>query len=250
MKKALSIEVQMLGVKDHRCEWCSVSAPIWQIVNLPQTYPWSVGQRSRQRLARLIPPNEFAAIFAVPGGALINRNLRVKLAPRLSGQNRELAAALALWIITEWGGIRRGKEAIVTWSSSLADYNDLSVSKFVESQGNHRISSWSKLLAFANYAHHAIYDARTAVALNCALAHIKDSRRFHMPTSRNKLVSDAQKLTLQEENFEARGYRHYLELLKCFVAETGQVDLLSAEMILFANAPNLAKGFVTQMHAP
>jgi hypothetical protein len=241
----------MLAEVNHNCEWCDVAPAIWQIVNLRQSYPWPVSQSCRDRVAALIPHDEWAAIFAVDDWALVNRNLRVTLAPHLSGPDRSHAAAVARWIVRDWGGIRRGPEETINhWSDTFGTYGDVAVSGFIEHQGTYRISSWSKLLAFADHANHAIYDARTAVALNCALAQLNDLRRFHMPASRHAQVGAARGRLLQDPNTEARGYRDYLALLRCFVVcGEGPPNLLEAEMTLFANAPRVAEMCVTQRPA-
>ena len=236
----------MVAEVDHGREWLGVAPAIWQIVNLAQPYPWAVGPTSRKRLADLVPPDEFSAVFATDDSALINRHLRSTLAPRLAGRDRTLAAAVACWVVRSWGGIKGGpQQTIVDWSDALGRYGGAAVNDFIERHRDDRISSWSKLLAFADHANHAIYDARTAVALNCALAALQDSRRFHMPASQNRRVFAARRKFLQEPNFEARGYRDYLNLLTCFVVMRGAADLLSAEMTLFANAPNVAEAFVS-----
>jgi hypothetical protein len=241
----------MLADIDHGCEWCRVAPAIWQIVHLEQPYSWSVGPASRQRLSDLIPPDEFTALVAANDAALINRNLRVTLAPHLAGQDRQHAVAVALWIVRYWGGIRRGSEqTIIDWSGALGHYGDVAVNSFIGRQKNYRVSSWSKLLAFADHANHAIYDARTTVALNCALAQVQDPRRFHMPASRNNLVRKARCILLQDANTKPRGYRCYLNLLRCFVAGGGPANLLCAEMTLFANALNVAETFVAQSLTP
>jgi hypothetical protein len=236
---------------NHDCEWCGVAPALWQNVNVAQPYPWAVGQISRHRLANLIPLDEFTLIFGVDDPARINLNLRATIAPHLSGPDRQHAAAVALWIVREWGGIKAGPQQTITdWSGVLGHYADGAVNGFIEHQGNHRVSSWSKLLAFADCGNYAIYDARTAVALNCALALVRDRRRFHMPESQNKRVRDARRVLLQDVNTEPRGYGDYLSLLRCFVAGGGPANLLGAEMTLFANAPKVAEIFIAQRLPP
>ena len=235
----------MLPNAPHKCSWCAVSSSIWQRVDLGAAYPFMPGPVCRQRLAQLLSPKEMGAIFATPDATIVNLKLRETIGPKLASKDRKLASDLAVWIVREWGGIRAGKpEAIRQWSDALGDYDAARVSAFVGKMGSIRVSSWSKLLAFADHVHHAVYDARTAVALNCALASINDRRRFFMPLSRNTDVAAAQR-ALEDPKTPMLCYSDYLGLLECVAASVGMESLLKAEMLLFANAPKIAGRFVS-----
>jgi hypothetical protein len=177
----------------------------------------------------------------------LNRPLREALAPHLkAGDQRTLL--LACWIIKDWGHINRGLQEVPEWMQAFGDFNEMNVTAFIATIGTKRISSWSKLLAFANHENHAIYDARTSVALNCALRNLGDSRQFDMPDSQNKTIKGARRRLLDDvpEPMRPVEYTDYIELLKTVVACNLSNSILSAEMVLFANAPHAAQQFVTE----
>ena len=176
----------------------------------------------------------------------LNRPLREELAPDLKvGDQRSVL--LARWIIKDWGGINRGLEAIPEWMKTFGDFNEMKISAFIAYIGTKRISSWSKLLAFANHEKHAIYDARTSAALNCALRNLGDSRQFDMPDSQNKTIKGARRLLLNDVPEPRRSvkYADYIDLLNTVVACKLSNSILDAEMVLFANAPCVARQFVS-----
>jgi hypothetical protein len=133
--------------------------------------------------------------------------------------------------------------------AALGDFDDKNVKMFIDN-GVKRISAWSKLLAFADQENHAIYDARTSVALNCALRQLGDSRRFYMPDGQNDLIKEA-RLRLRRLGTESGeltqpvGYLNYIELLRAVVACRLAASVLAAEMVIYANAPNTAHQFLT-----
>lgn len=235
-----------------RCEWCNITPNAWSLVDHGIAFLWRVNNSRREKLRALIPEHEYAQIFAVDDPAKVNKMLRVTLAHHVSAPNGEHAAAVARWIVREWGGIRSGQAGTIEdWSGRLGSYSEVAVNALVRAEVTNRISSWSKLLAFANHLDHAIYDSRTAVALNCALAHLDDPRRFHMPASRNQRVRAAVNILLEDPNGEGRrGYSDYIAFLKCSVEHAErQLSLLDAEMALFANAPLVAEKFVARRGA-
>ena len=154
--------------------------------------------------------------------------------------------SLACWIIKDWGGIKTGLQAIPEWMETFGDFNEMNITAFIAKSGTKRISSWSKLLAFANHENHAIYDARTSVALNCALRNLGDSRQFYMPDGQNKTIKDARRRLLNDVSEPRRlvGYTDYIELLNTAIACKLSNSILAAEMVLFANAPCVAREFV------
>lgn len=190
-------------------KWDTVLPAVWGIISRGVVYFWPMRKQTKLELAQLLSDEEIARVFAAEYATAINVNLRSSLSPLLTGTNRPKAAKAALWIVKSWGGIKRGEDALAGWSAALGDYNEDRLTAFIEAQGHNRISSWSKLLAFAKPLDHAIYDARTAVALNCALALLGDPRRFHMPASQNKQIRDAREI-LANTNSAPRGYTDYL----------------------------------------
>jgi hypothetical protein len=229
----------------HTCEWCAVAAPIWSLTNLGAPFSYAVGPRARDRLAVLVGDEAAGWAFEVEGAGEINRRLRALVGDVLAAPDRDIAAKAAAWVVASWGGIHRGIVTVGDWSAQLGDYSDETVTDFIETHGGRRISSWSKLLAFAHPERHAVYDARTAVALNCALATLQDGRRFHMPRGRNRVVELARaKIGTDTSLLLRRGYDAYVVLLGCIARNTGAAGILDIEMSLFANAPEVALGFL------
>ncbi len=235
-------------ILDHGCEWCKITPAILQQVDLGNPYPFSIGPKGRERLAQLISRESYITIFSESSASVINQKLRSEIALRLSAVNREKAEALALWIIREWGGIRRRtQQSVVNWLENLGCFDDHSVRRFIrdqESSAQNGVSSWSKLLAFAAHMNYAIYDSRTATSLNCVLSLNNDPRRFYMPPSRNTAVQSAQAILSRESNLKVRRYNDYLALLNCITNNKKSETLLTAEMMLFSNAPMIAKTFI------
>ena len=136
---------------------------------------------------------------------------------------------------------------IPEWMEAFGDFNERNITAFIAISRATRISSWSKLLAFADHENHAIYDARTSVALNCALRKLGDGRQFYMPLGQNKTINDARRRVLNDAPEPSRpvGYPDYIELLNAVVACELSNAIITAEMVLFANAPRIAERFMT-----
>lgn len=146
---------------------------------------------------------------------------------------------LFLWIIEDWGGIRRGNPQTVTsWLKSFPSFEEKEISNFIKAQGNTRISSWSKILSFISPEKYAIYDSRTAFSANFVLNKMGDKRRFFTPPGRNRHIAPMLG-GLARDDGNYIGYLEYLELLKTFPSSKN--ILIEAEMILFSNAPYLAR---------
>jgi len=224
-------------------EWdCKFLKKLWVQVDLKGRYDFRTGCAAQAGLRAILPklPDDFFR----PHPQQLNRLLREKLAPHLRTRDQR-SKSLARWIIVEWGRIGGGRPATIPeWMSDLGNFNDRSVERFVAAKGTYRISSWSKLLAFANHKRHAIYDARTSVALNCALRNLGDRRQFYMPSGRNKAIGLAQRILSAENVNLLLGYTDYIKLLRTIVKCKLSTSILAAEMVLFANAPCMAQEFV------
>jgi hypothetical protein len=224
--------------------WNGIVHALWGvIVEHRHEYDWKVRPTAHQGLKKLIGDETVAGVFAHRTKVETNKALRAELGKLLRRDEHSIQAGR--WIVSEWGGIRRGVAAVEGWIGELSGFNDEAIATFVKQHREHRISSWSKLLAFALPSRHAIYDARTAVALNCALASVEDARRFHMPTSRNKIIRLAQtKLKSAPPQADTTlGYDEYLLFLRAVVEHDLSPSILEAEMALFANAPVVADQF-------
>jgi hypothetical protein len=198
---------------------------------------------------RQIVPTFDTEIFDTPPEAL-NIRLRMELSPLLKARDGR-SLLLAKWIIKDWGGIKGGPDtAPGEWMEGLGAFEDEEISNFIVKNGTKRISSWSKLLAFADSEKHAIYDALTSVALNCALRRLRDNRRFSMPAGQNNLITEARLrlLRLDREQKVAKdsiGYHDYIELLAAFTMSGLAPSLLRAEMAVYANATHITHEFLT-----
>ena len=220
---------------------------IWHNFDKQREFSWKLQGAALASLKTIIPRPEDLHAIDCENLSEANRRLRSLVSPILKGGDPHQAKALARWIVSEWGGIRRNAEAIPAWVDHMIPFTSSSVHDFVNKQGFNRISSWSKILAFANPDQDAIYDARTAVALNCGLWKLGDNRRFHMPKSRNTSVKLAQEKLANKQSKECLGYFEYIEFLKESVNAGIFPDILSAEMCLFSNAPQISDIFMDKI---
>jgi len=223
-------------------------AGLWQLIDRRCSYDWQLKPAAKGRLHQIVPTFD-TEIFNIPPEEL-NIRLRMELSPLLkAGDDRSLL--LAKWIIKDWGGIKGGPDdAPGEWMETLGAFEDKTINNFIVKKSTKRISSWSKLLAFADSEKHAIYDALTSVALNCALRRLRDKRRFYMPDGRNNLITEARLRLLRldiEQNVatDSIGYIDYVELLAAFTKSGPAPSLLRAEMTVYANANHIAHEFLT-----
>ena len=94
----------------------------------------------------------------------------------------------------------------------------------------------------------AIYDARVALSLNTISLKKSSKPNLFFPQlpSRNKKIVEAQAFIKKYArsknlNSESEFYSHYLCFLRQAVSDCGnQFDMQTAEMVLFANAEDLA----------
>jgi hypothetical protein len=215
---------------------------LWERVDRRERYDFPTGLMAQRRLRDILPalPEDFFQRHPEQ----LNKPLREELAPHLKASDQR-SVSLAQWIIRDWGGIKRGLQAIPEWMGAFGDFNETNITTFIAITRTTRISSWSKLLAFADHENHAIYDARTSVAINCALRDLRDSRQFYMPLGQNKAINDARRVLIDvPEPRRPVGYTDYMELLSTVVASKLSNSVLAAEMVLFANAPCVARQFV------
>jgi hypothetical protein len=234
-------------------DWARLATAIWHGVDPNIEFPGARSEKewtnSVKSLSRLLPREDWNAIYPYTPKAMANRQLREHVSPYLTGHDGELRAKLARWIITDWGGIKRGADKIPGWSERLGDYSPERVDAFVDEMDNRRVSSWSKMLSFARPNTDAVYDARTAVALNCILFNMGCRVGFRMPSSQNTHIKPVQRSLAR--SMEARfGYRDYISLLGAIVETTEASNLLQVEMALFSNAPTIAAAFAKPPLAP
>lgn len=174
-----------------------------------------------------------------------NYQVRLTLSPILKNSHKNQNYETPLWIVKNWGGIGRiATKSIENFMADLDGFDDISIQNFIKKHGWNRISSWSKLLAFYDCKNHAIYDARTSIALNCALDDLERSEQFYMPVSRNVEIKKAYDY-FRLKQAEFHGYEAYLTLIKQ-IAAIKDKEPLHIEMAIFANAPDIAKEFMRQ----
>lgn len=224
---------------------------IWNAVDAVE-YEWSIGKRARERFSQLTG----LPIEARQGetSMALNRRVRhlVHAVLRDGGTTHEHAADLYDWIVAEWGGVKAGRDGVRAWASPdvgwHGGYQDHTLLAFADGQAGKRISSWSKIFAYAAPDDHAIYDSRVAVALNIALHRCGETARFFMPESkiyrpksgapRPNAVARARQTLGRDHGL---GYRDYLVWAKAvreqLQAQGEPVDLLTIEARLFAAAP-------------
>lgn len=214
----------------------AIAAAIWEAVK-GHEFVWRIGPTARIRLAAIAPD----ATALPEDAALANVHVREILAPILRAADEARRFDACCWIVREWGGIRSNKrERLETYARALGDGGRPAADAFAADAGARGVSSWSKVLAFAHPEHHAVYDARTSVALNLLLREAGDARRFWMPMTQNREVAAARRALLADRpNGAPLGYGAYLDMLRGIV-EAGAASMLTAEMALFASAPTLA----------
>ena len=222
---------------------------LWDYVDKGEEFPWPRSQKSKEKLSQsisvLINDDRVASELNALDKREFNVKIRKIIAPKLREGQANQSARIARWIVSDWGGIRAGNGSVAGWTERLGKFDHASIESFVNEMGVNRVSSWSKILAFADPINHAIYDARTAVALNCALHHLEIDWRFSMPVSRNNSMIEARPMLQPKERVNELGYTAYIDLLKSIskACELGD-DILNVEMTLFANAPSIARNFV------
>lgn len=222
---------------------------LWDYVDRGEKFPWPRSQKGKEKLsqsiASLISNDEVRSELNMLEKDAFNLRIRELISPKLLEGKADQSAHIGKWIVRDWGGIRNGNEAISQWVKQLGAFEAENIDKFTNEMGVRRISSWSKILAFSDPVNHAIYDARTAVALNCGLHDLGIDCRFAMPLSQNKAIIAARPLLSPKQHGQEFGYMPYIDLLKAIANECGlRNDILKVEMTLFANAPSIAKTFV------
>jgi len=202
-----------------------------------------------------LPKSTSDIVGPLESGSRLTQTMQVKR--RLSVLWREephRRPELALWIVTDWGGVRgnrpaRLKEHLVT------AHMDEPVTPF---QG---VSSYSKILAIRDPDRFAILDARVVVALNALqfIAAKGDGLAFPYIQGRNNITGNQFKkrgfACLPEYSVQSLverqgwqrvkrddAYMSYLSMLHRWLAlSTTETDLMRVEMALFSQAEKLAK---------
>lgn len=225
---------------------------VWRQVNHDAPYKWEVKVQSVRKLAELVRQ---IPISSLTDADRSKANVMLRRALHLPSFVEPERTRVASWIVRDWGRVTsRSEQDIGTWMRELGEFGVPEVETFVQRRGIGGVSSWSKLLAFADPNRYAIYDARTALTLNCGLAAVGDNRRFFMPDGRvyepkaaRSSLNGGQTMKRARNVLRSTGelirepnYECYLDYLGAAVATDLAPTLLEAEMYLFANAPAAA----------
>ena len=184
-----------------------------------------------------------------------NREVRKIISQHMRRATQERREILFKWIVKDWGGIRGGNDDIFqTWVEELSYFDQPRVEKFYFTREDHRPSSWSKIISFADHKFYPVYDARATVALNVLLEGTKIEGRFHMPETRNKEVPKAVDKLKDELKWKFDGrrvryayYREYRNLLRAIEKHAGLQDVLQVEMHLFSHSIPIIKDYNKRM---
>ena len=154
----------------------------------------------------------------------------------------EFSDEFQVWYVKEWGGVKSNK------TLTFDDYL-ISSSEELINRGQKGVASWSKMLSVRDPSKYAIYDARVAVSLNTISLLFSEESNLFFPqlSSRNNKIIAAQQsikkyIKLKNLNIINDFYNSYLYFLRKAVNDCERkFDIQTAEMILFANAEEMAK---------
>ncbi len=219
---------------------------IWNEIGNYSGQQWAL-PKDRTPLETLIGVAETNNLYGITNSAQQNIHLRSLLLDKLKDPAESVRNAAIQWIVSDWGGIISESDKHKSWGKELKTYSEMEVAAFIEKYYSDRVASWSKVLAFADYENHAIYDARVAMSLNVILDKVGYKDRFYMFSTRidkfGEIFSHMKQYVgnqyVGRQPFYM-GYNEYILLLKSMVAEGFTKDILDIEMRLFASAGALA----------
>lgn len=196
---------------------------------------WTINERALSRRLGLVVSG--ASSFEQ------NINLKLQLADLWARSPLRVRRQIARYYVIDWGGIKRNSDA--------------RLNAFVQAAAKSRVpalagvASWSKVLTASDPRNHAIFDARVALALNVLQLKAGRRERLHFPAlpSQNAVISEAAKALRAYARAAgwtrlppADVYPTYIEVLQAAAKGLpGPLPLATAEMVLFAHAPRLAK---------
>lgn len=230
----------------------SVAENIWKLLP-PVKRPWSLPE-NEEKLIKIIGKKDTRYIYSINDSHQQNRELRHVISRRLRRYPPERRADLMEWIVHDWGRITRGRKSTRAWTYELRSFHPNDIEKFISFYHKRRISSWSKIIAFADQRHHAIYDSRTSVSLNVILDKLDLPYRFFMPESRNTelpaVIDDVRQKVISTFRGSPRNryrvYNDYIDLLYDIKDSCGVEDITEIEMRLFDFAEDFANEYATK----
>jgi hypothetical protein len=190
----------------------------------------NISEGAIRKLALIVlPPPDVRSIDPT----VTTRNLRRFLAPHL--QKAEIRYSLCDWIVKTWGGIASHDEG--RFRKIVAQFGEFTISDCWMAVDRiekfDRISSWSKLLSFAQPSLFAVFDARLAASLNILHAANGVESRYFIPATQNRLVARNRIRLMGPGPYLT--YRDYINTLKD-AAESLSIELQDVEMTLFAKS--------------
>lgn len=230
----------------------NVAERIWELLP-PVTRPWSLPE-NQTKLEQIIGKKDTRYIYSINDSHQQNREMRNVISRRLHRYPPERRADVMEWIVHDWGRITRGRKSTRVWTYELRSFHPRDIDDFISFYHKRRISSWSKILAFANQNNHAIYDSRTSVSLNVILDKLDLPYRFFMPDSRNTdlpvIIDDVRQKVKSSFKGSPRNryrvYKDYIELLFDIKDTCGVHDITEIEMRLFDYAEDFATEYATK----
>lgn len=227
-----------------------IAEGIWKRLEPIGEHDWSLPKNS-SRLEAIIGKKDTNVIYFMNDSHSQNRKMRKIISRHFKKAPLEKKQKLINWIVHDWGRITRGRRTSVEWAHELHSFSRTEIKKFIDRHHKNRISSWSKVLAFVDQDHDAIYDSRTAVSLNVIMDEMNVPYRFFMPQSRNTdlppVITHVQKSVQSSFSGSPRNryrtYHDYIRLLEAIKERCEVEDITEVEMRLFAHAEIFAKRY-------
>jgi hypothetical protein len=181
------------------------------------------------------------------------RLLRSSIATYLTGSSAssKSKSEIAVWIVSNWGSVTQGQETLSDWVDELGTFQASAIDSFRKRLVHRRMSSWTKILSFANHQTYPIYDANNAIALNILMEPLSTANFFYMPTGQNMFVAAARKKLNDKYKLERGkypdlgGYEDYSYLIERVVSLGRLRDALDAEQLLFNRSVGVAQRYLT-----
>ncbi len=225
---------------------------IWNASGGYQNNKWEVPE-DKSLLKNMVSDEDIEQLYSMEESAEQNIYLRSLLSKPLKAKDEELRMRAMKWVIYDWGHVRGLKGSEEVWPKQLGNYEEAVIEKFITENHKKRIASWSKVLAFADSAKYAIYDARVVMSLNTILDDTSYPQRFYMPPpSSEKLPKSFSNIKKHVKNLYPNkqpkylGYFEYLNLLNAIVNKKLAKNILEVEMCLFANGMNYAEKYAAK----
>ncbi|WP_396190583.1 hypothetical protein [Flavobacterium sp.] len=228
----------------------NLAEKIWNEIGTYANQQWDLPE-NKELLTSIAGAEETEKLYALTDSAARNVELRALLSKPLKDYDFGRRLRAIEWVVYDWGNVRGKSEKHELWPKQLQNYEPEVITNFILENYQDRIASWSKVLAFADSAAYAIYDARVVMSLNVILDKLGHKQRFYMPSASsdkfNQVFSHIKAETAKvyaNKTPVYMGYIDYLDLLNAIVRKRLAIDILEVEMSLFANAYDLAEEYI------